>query len=116
MLRVGLTTTPARGLPLAARHRALVATLAITGFRLGEAVAITIGSPDGPPGEPRLSVVSKGDKARVVPVYPVLESVLAAYLSSRASRFPLTMEPNSRPCARSSSRRRRPRLPSPSGS
>ncbi|HEV2809753.1 MAG TPA: tyrosine-type recombinase/integrase, partial [Acidimicrobiales bacterium] len=70
------------------RDTALVATLAITGLRLGEAVALTIRSLDGPPGERRLSVVGKGDKARVVPIYPALESVLGAYLTSRARRFP----------------------------
>ena len=70
------------------RDTALVATLAITGIRLGEAVALTIRSLDGPPGERRLSVVGKGDKARVVPIYPALESVLGAYLDSRATRFP----------------------------
>jgi site-specific recombinase XerD len=70
------------------RDTALVATLAITGVRLGEAVALTVGSLDGPPGERRLSVVGKGDKARVVPIYPALESVLGAYLDSRTGRFP----------------------------
>ncbi len=70
------------------RDTALVATLAITGVRLGEAVALTVGSLDGPPGERRLWVVGKGDKARVVPIYPALESVLGAYLDSRTGRFP----------------------------
>ncbi len=70
------------------RDTALVATLAITGIRLGEAVDLTIRSLDGPPGERRLSVVGKGDKGRVVPIYPALESVLGAYLDSRARRFP----------------------------
>ena len=65
-----------------------MATLAITGIRLGEAVALTIGSLAGPAGERRLSVVGKGDEARVVPIYPALEPVLAANLDTRATRFP----------------------------
>ena len=74
--------------PWCERDTALVATFAITGIRLGEALSLTIGSLDGPPGERRLSVVGKGDKARALPLYPALEAVLSAYLASRAIRFP----------------------------
>jgi site-specific recombinase XerD len=74
--------------PWPERDTALVATFAVTGIRLGEAVAMTIASLDGPPGERRLTAVGKGDNARVIPLYPALEAVLQAYLVSRAARFP----------------------------
>ncbi len=65
-----------------------MATFAVTGIRLGEALALSVGCLDGPPGERRLTVVGKGDKARALPLYPALEAVLEAYLASRAARFP----------------------------
>ena len=65
-----------------------MATFAVTGIRLGEAVALSVASLDGPPGERRLTVVGKGDQARALPLYPALEAVLEAYLASRAARFP----------------------------
>ena len=60
------------------RDPALVAGLA-------EALSLTLGSFDGPPGERRLDVVGKDDRALAIPIYPELDY---RYLASRAERFP----------------------------
>ena len=70
------------------RDAALVATFAVTGVRLGEALALTVASLDGPAGGRRLTVVGKGDQARAIPVWPAHEELVARYLRSRAERFP----------------------------
>lgn len=88
LLATAATSDPRSRHPWPERDTALVATLAVTGIRLGEAVALTIRSLDGPPGERRLTVSGKGDKTRTLPLYPALEAVLNSYLASRATRFP----------------------------
>ncbi|HSH22810.1 MAG TPA: tyrosine-type recombinase/integrase [Acidimicrobiales bacterium] len=88
LLAAAATPDPRARHPWPERDTALVATFAVTGMRLGEALALTVACVDGPPGERRLSVVGKGDKARTLPIYSALESVLEAYLASRAARFP----------------------------
>lgn len=60
----------------------------MTGIRLAEALSLTVGSVDGPPGERRLAIVGKGERARTIPVHPELERVIGAYLASRAERYP----------------------------
>ena len=65
-----------------------MATFAVTGIRLSEALGLTVASLDGPPGQRRLTVVGKGDRARAVPVWPAHEELLGRYLASRAERFP----------------------------
>jgi site-specific recombinase XerD len=67
---------------------ALVATFLVTGIRLGEALALTTQSVDGPPGARRLRVVGKGGAARSIPVDDSLEALVVAYLESRRKRFP----------------------------
>lgn len=88
LLATASTPDPSARHPWPERDTALVATLAVTGIRLGEAVSLSIGHLDGPPGERRLTVVGKGDKARAIPLYPALETVLDLYLASRCGRFP----------------------------
>lgn len=70
------------------RDVAIIAVLAVTGLRLAEVVGLRVSSMDGPADARRLTVTGKGDKSRTVPIYPALESVIAAYLASRAERFP----------------------------
>lgn len=88
LLATAATVDPRARHPWPERDTALVATLAVTGIRLGEAVALSIRSLDGPVGERRLTVVGKGDKTRALPLYPALEAVLDCYLASRGTRFP----------------------------
>ena len=88
LLGAAAAVDPRARSPWPERDTALVATFAVTGVRLGEAVALSVASLDGPPGERRLTVVGKGDQARALPLYPALEAVLEVYLASRAARFP----------------------------
>ncbi len=88
LLTTAATPDPSSRNPWPERDTALVATFAVTGIRLGEAVALTLGCLHGPQGERRLSVTGKGDKCRYVPLYPALEAVLETYLNSRSIRFP----------------------------
>lgn len=88
LLRAAETTDPRARWPWPEWDLALAATFAVTGLRLAEALSLTIGSLDGPPGERRVTVTGKGDRARAVPVYPELEDVIGRYLASRAARFP----------------------------
>jgi len=66
----------------------LVATFLVTGIRLSEAVALNLGSLDGPRGARRLVVIGKGNKARTVPIEETLEDLLLRYLAERRERFP----------------------------
>jgi site-specific recombinase XerD len=74
--------------PWPERDVALVATFLVTGIRLGEALALTAQSIDGPPGARRLRVVGKGGVARSVPIDQSLEQQLGIYLATRRTRFP----------------------------
>lgn len=88
MLAAARTPDPRARRTWPERDVAIVAVFTVTGLRLGEVVGLSIGSLDGPPGARRLTVVGKGDKARSVPVFPALETVLDYYLASRLIRFP----------------------------
>ncbi len=74
--------------PWPERDFALVATFLVTGIRLGEALALTTQSIDGPKGARRVRVVGKGGVARSIPVDEALEHHLGVYLASRRRRFP----------------------------
>lgn len=80
---------PARR-PWPTRDFAIITTLAVTGLRRAEMLALRIGDIEGRPGTRQISVWhGKGDKYRAIPIQPALEQLLAAYLSERWSRFPL---------------------------
>ena len=66
----------------------MLALALVTGLRSAEILSLTVSSLVGRPGERRIHVVGKGGKSRSVPVEDSLESVLDAYLASRATRFP----------------------------
>jgi integrase/recombinase XerC len=70
------------------RDVALIAAFAVTGLRLAEVLSLQMGSFDGPTGARRLTVVGKGDKARTIPVWPDLETLIDRYMRARADRFP----------------------------
>ncbi len=70
------------------RDVAIIGVFAVTGLRLAELVSLRVSSIDGPQGSRRLTVTGKGDKSRTVPVYPGLETLIAAYLATRLDRFP----------------------------
>ena len=88
LLATAATPDPGARQPWPERDVALVATLLVSGIRLGEALALTTQSVDGPAGARRLRVVGKGGAARSVPVDEPLEQLLATYLASRKARFP----------------------------
>ena len=74
--------------PWPERDLAVMATLLLTGLRLGELISLTVGSFDGGPGGRVVTVVGKGDKAREVPIDDALDGVIERYLRTRADRFP----------------------------
>ncbi|MGH2687713.1 MAG: site-specific integrase [Actinomycetota bacterium] len=88
LLEAAAVPDPRARSPWPERDLALVATFAVTGLRLAEALSLTVASIDGPPDERRLSIVGKGDRARTIPVHDGLERVIGRYLASRAERFP----------------------------
>ena len=88
LLAAAKSVDPRARRPWPERDLALAATFAVTGLRLAEALSLSLASFDGPDGERRISVVGKGDKARAIPIWPELETTIAAYLASRAERFP----------------------------
>ncbi len=76
--------------PWPQRDYALITTLAVTGLRRSELLALTIGDLEGLPGQMQVAVRhGKGDKYRAVPIDPRLEHLLTGYLVSRWQRFPL---------------------------
>ncbi|MGB8020007.1 MAG: tyrosine-type recombinase/integrase [Candidatus Nanopelagicales bacterium] len=80
---------PAR-YPWPIRDYALIATLAATGLRRSEVLALTVDDVEGGPGARQVAVRhGKGDKYRAVPVDPRLEDLLAAYLAERWARWPV---------------------------
>src|SRR5919202_1407153 len=87
LLATAATPDPGARQPWPERDVALVATLLVTGIRLGEALSLTTQSIDGPEGARRLRVVGKGGGARSVPVDEPLEQLLQDYLDSRRRRF-----------------------------
>ena len=84
---------PAR-YPWPDRDLAALGTLAVTGLRRSELLAMTIDDLEGPPGARVLAVRhGKGAKFRAIPIGPPLESLLGGYLSQRWTRFPIPGRP-----------------------
>lgn len=92
-----LVETVSRGVPVGRgrerwpqRDYALITTLAVTGLRRSELLALNIGDVEGLPGQMQVAVRhGKGDKYRAVPIDPRLEHLLSSYLTSRWLRFPI---------------------------
>ena len=106
---------PAR-YPWPDRDLAVLGTLAVTGLRRSELLALTIDDLEGPPAARVLAVRhGKGAKFRAIPIGPPLEHLLAAYLDQRWARFPTPGGPGPvtrsapRPAARCGSATRAPR-------
>lgn len=73
------------------RDRAIILTALLTGLRAAEMRGANVGDlRQGDTGGGVLRVRGKGNKERTVPIERALIDVLAAYLSSRAARFPAT--------------------------
>lgn len=69
------------------RDRAVMVLMLVTGVRSAEARSLLIQDLNGGPGEWRIAVVGKGNKARSIPIRDALVSILAVYLSSREARL-----------------------------
>lgn len=79
---------PAR-YPWPARDYAIITTLAVSGLRRAELLALTIDDIEGTPGARQIAVRhGKGDKYRAVPAGIELENVIKVYLAQRWTRFP----------------------------
>jgi integrase/recombinase XerD len=79
---------PARR-PWPIRDYAIITTLATTGLRRSELLALAVSDVEGRPGARQLSVRhGKGDKYRAVPLDPRLEDLISAYLADRWRRWP----------------------------
>ncbi|MFY1700098.1 MULTISPECIES: tyrosine-type recombinase/integrase [unclassified Solwaraspora] len=81
--------------PWPERDLAVVALALCAGLRLGELLALRVGSMTGRDGERRLEVAGKGGRFRTVPVEPALDAAIAGYLASRRRRFgPRSVRPD----------------------
>lgn len=79
---------PAR-YPWPLRDYAIITTLAVTGLRRSELVAVHVEDIEGTPGAKTLAVrQGKGDKYRAIPLDPRLEHLLETYLTERWTRYP----------------------------
>lgn len=79
---------PAR-YPWPIRDYALIATLAFTGLRRAELLALTVGDVEGSPAAKLIAVRhGKGDKYRAIPIDPRIEHLLETYLNDRWTRHP----------------------------
>jgi integrase/recombinase XerC len=72
--------------PWPERDSALFAVFAGAGVRIAEAIGMTIGSVEAAERSPRLRVLGKGNKPRVVPVGPEVVETIGVYLTSRRER------------------------------
>ena len=85
---------PAR-YPWPDRDLAILGTLALTGLRRSELLALTIDDLEGAPGARVLAVRhGKGSKFRAIPIGAPLEALLGAYLDQRWARFPTSGRPS----------------------
>ena len=83
VIRAAATPDPrARG-AWVARDVALVSVFTGAGVRVGEAISMTVGSVEAVDRSPRLRVLGKGNKQRVVPVGPEVVAAIARYLDDR---------------------------------
>jgi integrase/recombinase XerC len=79
------TPRPRRGRdPWPERNSALFAVFAGAGVRIGEAIAMRVGSVEAADRSPRLRVLGKGNKPRVIPVGPEVVGEVGRYLDPRA--------------------------------
>lgn len=72
--------------PWPERDRALVAVFAGAGVRIGEVIAMRVGDVEARDRSPRLRVLGKGSKRRVLPVGPEVVVAIDAYLDDRRAR------------------------------
>ena len=74
--------------PQQARDVALFTLLYGCGLRISEALALDVRDAPLPAAEAPLRIVGKGDKARIVPVLPVVRAAIAAWLRHHPSPSP----------------------------
>ncbi len=72
--------------PWPERDSALFAVFAGAGVRIGEAIGMRVGSVEAAERSPRLRVLGKGNKPRVIPVGPEVVTTIDAYLATRTER------------------------------
>jgi integrase/recombinase XerC len=72
--------------PWPERDAALFAVFAGAGVRSGEAIAMRVGSVEAAERSPRLRVLGKGNKPRVIPVGPEVVAAVDRYLETRVER------------------------------
>lgn len=84
--RAVVTPDPRSRDPWPERDSALFAVFAGAGVRIAEAIAMTAGSVEAVERSPRLRVLGKGRKPRVIPVGPEVVEAIGRYLGTRAER------------------------------
>jgi integrase/recombinase XerC len=82
--------TGARGTrdPWPERDVLVIALGLVAGLRSAEMMMLTPDSLAGRPGEMRLHIQGKGSRDRSIPVEPIMERIIAAYVASCERRFP----------------------------
>jgi site-specific recombinase XerD len=79
-------TDPRARDPWPERDSAIFAVFAGAGVRSGEAIAMRVGSVEAVERSPRLRVLGKGNKIRVIPVGPEVVAAVDGYLDTRVER------------------------------
>ncbi|ONI69082.1 integrase [Kribbella sp. ALI-6-A] len=74
--------------PWPERDLLVIALGLVAGLRSAEMRSLTTDSLAGRPGEMRLHVHGKGSRDRSIPVEPIMERIIEAYVESCARRFP----------------------------
>jgi site-specific recombinase XerD len=74
--------------PWPERDVLVIALGLVAGLRSAEMRTLTADSLAGRPGEMRLHIHGKGSRDRSIPVEPIMEKIIAAYVESCARRFP----------------------------
>jgi site-specific recombinase XerD len=77
--------------PAAATMQALISLIAVSGLRVGEALALD--RSDVHPGEAALMVTGKNDQTRLVPVHATTAAMLAGYAARRDRLCPTAVSP-----------------------
>jgi len=80
------STDPRARDPWPERDSALFAVFAGAGVRSGEAIAMRVGSVEAAERSPRLRVLGKGNKIRVIPVGPEVVAAVDRYRDTREER------------------------------
>jgi site-specific recombinase XerD len=87
VIEAACTVDPRGRDPWVERDRGLVAVFTGAGVRIGEAITVRVNDVEGRESAPRLRVLGKGGRQRVISIPPEVVDAVDAYLTSRRDRI-----------------------------